>query len=80
MTPPELKKTSWFVTVSQTIRLIRLSTVKSKTQVTTNGKQLSKKLYTSKVKHTQLNNQKAEKSSSIAANIHVFNSIDLLLK
>jgi len=31
--PGLLTKTSWFVTVSQTIRLIRLSTVKSKSQV-----------------------------------------------
>ena len=80
MTPPGLlTKTSWFVTVSQTIRLIRLSTVKSKSEVTTNGKQLSKKLYTSKVKHTQRSNQKAEKSSSIATNIHTCYHFTLIM-
>ena len=51
--PGLLTKTSWFVTVFQTIRL---STCKSNSQATTNcsayGK-LVKKLHTSKVKHTQ---------------------------
>ena len=51
--PGLLTKTSWFVTVFQTIRL---STFKSNRQATTNLSalwQTSEKLHTSKVKHTQ---------------------------
>ena len=52
-TPGTFDKTSWFVTVFQTIRL---STFKSNRQATTNLSalwQTSEKLHTSKVKHTQ---------------------------
>ena len=64
--PGILTKTSWFVTVSQTIRLIRPSTVKSKSQVgATNCSayaKTSEKNYTYRKLNThKLSNQNAEK-------------------
>jgi len=55
-TPEAFDKTTWFVTVSQTIRLIKLSTVKSKSQASaTIAQHMPKqvqKLHTSKAKHS----------------------------
>jgi len=76
--PRDLTKTSWFVTVDS---LDSVRKVKPMLQITQHMPKQAKKItHISKVKHAQLSNPNAEKSLSIATNIHVFNSVDLLLK
>ena len=85
-TPGTFDKTSWFVAVSQTIRL---STFKSNRQATTNCSALwpkqVKKLHTSKVKHTQTEQSERREDryqtiiTNLATNIHIFNQSPLIM-
>ena len=84
-TPGTLTKTSWFVTVCQTIRL---STFKSNSQATTNCSAYDKQVknYTHRKSNThKLNNQNAEKIvikhiiTNLATNIHIFNQSTLIM-